>query len=77
LLLVKNESPHIFIVSARRVTVPDSAGSPLKQSLKNPIEVCWHNYVEPEWGRINVRDVTLSEVRNSGHAHQVDTPGRH
>jgi hypothetical protein len=46
LLLVKNESPHIFIVSARRVAVPDSTGSPLKLSLENPIEVCWHKHVE-------------------------------
>ncbi|MEY9852823.1 integrase [Leifsonia sp. EB41] len=38
--------------------------SHLKPSSKKPLEIAWHKYVQPGWGRVKVRDVRFSEVQN-------------
>jgi len=38
--------------------------SHLKPSSKKPVEIAWRKYVEPEWGRVRVRDVHFSEVQS-------------
>ncbi|MBO1740772.1 site-specific integrase [Leifsonia sp. TF02-11] len=45
-------------------TVWLSNQSHLKPSSKKPLEVSWHKYVQPQWGRLRVRDVRFSEVQN-------------